>query len=244
MIVFVSTHYRTFPSIPLFTQRPLAGQTALIFGGSGGMGGAAAEHAADLGASVVPVGRDRDRLEAAAGSLDARLVVADAGVPDEAVRAFVEAATVHHVVVATSADVQASSVPDTPPAVARAAFGRLWVAFNVVHHASGRVEPGGSVVIVSGSSATTPAPGYGVWTALHGSIEPLARTAALELAPVRGNVVSPGGIGMPPDRQLTHHVGTAADVGAAVAALMANPAITNAVLGVDGGERLGTWSGA
>jgi NAD(P)-dependent dehydrogenase (short-subunit alcohol dehydrogenase family) len=82
-----------------------------------------------------------------------------------------------------------------------------------------------------------------VWGALHASIEGLARAAALDLAPLRVNVVSPGGIGLRPDRQLARHRGTLEDVGAAVLALLTNPAMTGAVLDVDGGERLGTWSG-
>jgi NAD(P)-dependent dehydrogenase (short-subunit alcohol dehydrogenase family) len=101
----------------------------------------------------------------------------------------------------------------------------------------------GSITVISGSSARRPGTGFGVWTALHGAIEALARAAALELAPLRVNVVSPGGIGLHPDRQLTEHRGAPEDIGQAVLALITNPAITNAVLDVDGGERLGVWSG-
>lgn len=86
--------------------------------------------------------------------------------------------------------------------------------------------------------------GYGLWGTLHGSIEALARSTALELAPIRVNVISPGGIGLRPDRQLSHHAGQPEDVAAMAIALMTNPAITNAVIDVDGGERLGAWSGS
>ncbi|MGL4743256.1 MAG: hypothetical protein ACRCXL_02540, partial [Dermatophilaceae bacterium] len=78
---------------------------------------------------------------------------------------------------------------------------------------------------------------------LHGSIEALARAAALELSPIRVNTVSPGGIAMTTDRQLTPHRGQPEDVAAAVIGLATNPAITGALLDVDGGERLGTYSG-
>ncbi len=46
---------------------------------------------------------------------------------------------------------------------------------------------------------------------------------------------------MQPDRQLVERNGTADDIGLAVTSLIANPAITGAVLDVDSGERLGTW---
>jgi hypothetical protein len=43
------------------------------------------------------------------------------------------------------------------------------------------------------------------------------------------------------DRQLVPHAGVAEDVAGMVCALMSNPAVTSAVVDVDGGERLGTY---
>jgi NAD(P)-dependent dehydrogenase (short-subunit alcohol dehydrogenase family) len=71
----------------------------------------------------------------------------------------------------------------------------------------------------------------------------LIRPAALELAPIRVNAISPGGIGLTPDRQLAHHAGQPIDVAKMAIALMTNPAVTNTIVDVDSGERLGTWSG-
>ncbi|WP_376093771.1 SDR family oxidoreductase [Roseomonas sp. CCTCC AB2023176] len=149
-----------------------------------------------------------------------------------------------HLVIATSAGGRASSIPGTAPAEARAAFGRFWTAYDLLHAAGDLVRRGGSVTLISGSSGRRPGAGFGFWSTLHGSIEALARAATLELAPTRINVVSPGGIGLRPDRQLAEHAGSPDDIGAAALALIANPAITNAVLDVDGGERLGRWSGS
>jgi NAD(P)-dependent dehydrogenase (short-subunit alcohol dehydrogenase family) len=56
-------------------------------------------------------------------------------------------------------------------------------------------------------------------------------------------VVSPGGIGLPPDRQLTQYRGQPEDVAAMILAVLSNPAVTNAKIDVDGGERTGDWSG-
>jgi len=71
----------------------------------------------------------------------------------------------------------------------------------------------------------------------------MARSAALELAPPDQRCLSPGGIGLRPDRQLSHHAGQPEDIAAMAIALMTNLAVTNAV-DVDGGERLGAWSGS
>jgi hypothetical protein len=57
------------------------------------------------------------------------------------------------------------------------------------------------------------------------------------------NAISRGGIGLVPDRQLARHVGQPIDVAKIAIALITNPAVTNPVINVDGGERLGTESG-
>ncbi len=113
--------------------------------------------------------------------------------------------------------------------------------YRILHRASDYLVRNGSVTLISGSSSKTPRKGYGFWGTLHGSIEALGRNAALELAPIRVNVVSPGGIGLPPDRQLAEHHGRPEDVATMILAIIRNPAVTNAKIDVDGGERQGTW---
>ncbi len=223
----------------------LAGRRVLIVGGSGQVGAAIAARAAELGAALVLAGRDQIALEAVAARLpDASVLVGDAMDAAEAARLYAGAGKVDHMVVAVSAGaVRASSIPATAPDDARDAYAKMWATYAALHHAPGLVTEGGSVTLISGSSARRPSVGFGVWTGVHGAIEALARAAVLELAPVRVNVVSPGGIGLKPDRQLVPHPGSGDDVARAVVALLTNPAVTGATLDVDSGERLGTWSG-
>lgn len=225
-------------------RRPLDGRAVAILGGAGRMGAATADEVIGLGGRVVLVGRDGASLETVAASLgpQATTAVADAALIDD-LRTVLTEAAVDHIVVAISASARASSIIDTPPDGAQRAFARFWASYNALHLAADVLRSPGSVTLLSGSSARTPAPGYGLWTALHGSIEALARAAVLDIAPIRVNVVSPGGIAMAPDRQLVERPNVPADIGMAIASLIANPAITGAVLDVDGGERKGTWSG-
>jgi NAD(P)-dependent dehydrogenase (short-subunit alcohol dehydrogenase family) len=214
----------------------------LVLGGSGAMGGAIAKRAAGLGATVILAGRDRDALEAEAGKLaGAEVVVGDAVDPEGAATLFAASGHLDHIVVAISAGSRASSITVTAPVDARAAYAKVWAAYNALHHAPMLLTSGGSVLLISGSSARRPGAGFGVWTGVHGAIESLARAAVLELAPIRVNVVSPGGIGLKPDRQLLPRLGTPDDIAQAALSLITNPAITGAVLDVDSGERLGTW---
>ena len=222
----------------------LEGQKVLIIGGAGMMGAAIARLAAGAGAAVILVGRRADPLTELATDISARTVVGDVVEFESAKKVLATAGHVDHIVVAISATQKASSILATPAAAAKAAFGRLWASYNVLHLAPHFVTETGSVTLISGSSGRRPGVGFGVWTTLHGAIEALARAGALELEPIRVNVVSPGGIGLRPDRQLAHHVGTPEDIAAAVIMLLTNEAMTATTIDVDGGERLGAWSGA
>ena len=97
----------------------------------------------------------------------------------------------------------------------------------------------GSITLTSGSSGRRPQTGFGVYATLHTALNGLATAAAIELAPLRVNAISPGGIGIGRTRQLIPHPGQARDFGAIAVALMVNPAITGTIVDVDGGEFLG-----
>lgn len=234
-----STHMSTYPL-------SLEDQTVAILGGAGRMGLATARSVMALGGNAVLIGRDRTKLTDAAcevGSDQVATLIADAG-DVTALREVLESIDgLGHIVVAIAANAAAAGIHDTAPDDARRAFARYWASYNAVHLAADLLPPVGSVTLVSGSSARTPAPGFGVWTALHGAIEALARAAYIDIAPVRVNVVSPGGIAMRPDRLLVPRPSEPDDIGTAIASMIANGAITGAVLDVDGGERKGTWSG-
>ena len=228
------------------SSNELDGAKTLILGGSGSMGSAIAARVMEAGGEAILVGRDSHRLAAVAASLGprARALVGDFANAVDAARILAIAGGIDHLVVAlSSGNARASSIGATDLANFKGAYSRLWAAYSAVHLAPRFVAETGSITLISGSSARRAGVGFGVWTALHGSLEALARAAAIELAPIRVNVVSPGGSGMRPDRQLAAHAGEPDDIARAVMALLTNPAITNAVLDVDGGERLGRWSG-
>jgi NADP-dependent 3-hydroxy acid dehydrogenase YdfG len=224
-------------------SKPLSGQSVLVLGGSGQMGAAVAEEVISLGASVCLVGRDQSKLAAVATTLGQGTETSSFNTSDieEFRAALSKRERTDHIVVAVSNGGSASGIAQTDPPSAQKAFSRLWTSYNALHLATHFLSSTGSVILISGSSSRTPLRGYGVWTTLHGSIEALALAASIDIAPIRVNTVSPGGIGMRPDRQLVHRAGQAADIGMAVAMVIANPAMTGAVIDVDSGERKGSW---
>ncbi|MBD1918336.1 MULTISPECIES: SDR family oxidoreductase [Cyanophyceae] len=198
-----------------------------------------------LGADVIISSRSKSNLDAAIASLPEGVAAyaADATIAQEAAQLLQDLAPLDHIVVTASSGMAASSIPDTSPETAQAAFSRFWMSYHVLHFAPNVMHSSGSITLLSGSSGRRPIAGYGVWSSLHGSIESLVRPAALELAPIRVNAISPGGIGLAPDRQLAHHAGQPIDIAKMAIALITNPAVTSTIVDVDSGERLGTWSG-
>lgn len=223
----------------------LKAQKVLIIGGTSGMGLETARLSATLGADVIISSRSEQKLQAAAAAISSKVEIhpADATNSSDVENMLKALAPLDHIVVTASSGGFASSITATAPNNAQPAFGRFWISYNLLHHAPKFVKKTGSVALLSGSSGRRPVAGYGFWGSLHGSIKALARSAALELAPIRVNVVSPGGIGLKPDRQLVPRVGQPLDIAKAFVLLMTNPAMTDAVIDVDSGERLGTWSG-
>ena len=235
---------QTLHAQQLYPTTNLTGQRVLVIGGGSQMGLEVVRLTAALGAEVIISSRSADKLESAAATILGKVHTyrADSSIAEEAERLMKDLAPLDHVVVTAAGGGPAGSIIDTPPAMAQAPFNRFWLSYHVLHFSPKTVRTSGSITLLSGSSGRRPIVGYGVWGTLHGSIESLARSAALELAPIRVNVISPGGIGIISDRQLAHHAGQPADVAAMVIAVITNPAVTNAVIDVDGGERLGTWS--
>jgi NAD(P)-dependent dehydrogenase (short-subunit alcohol dehydrogenase family) len=67
----------------------------------------------------------------------------------------------------------------------------------VAKHAAPLIEPGGSITFTSGIAAYRPLPGASMVAAVNGALASIASALAIELAPVRVNVVSPGWVDTP-----------------------------------------------
>ena len=220
-------------------------ETVLILGGSGGMGLATAKVLLENDYSVIISGRTEEKLISISKQLGVKCeyVVVDAANVDSMRKVFESENKFDHIVVAVSARANASGITNTSEVNAKQAFQRFWICYNTLHLASEFLNKNGSVTLISGSSAKTPLKGYGVWGTLHGSINALVKQASIDVAPIRVNAISPGGIGINTDRQLAEHKGTTDDIGQMIYAIISNPAVTSTIIDVDGGERMGTWNG-
>jgi NAD(P)-dependent dehydrogenase (short-subunit alcohol dehydrogenase family) len=173
----------------------LAGKKVVVVGGSSGIGFSTAELAKSEGADVVIASRNADRLKAAAAKLGATAIATDVTSDDSVTQLFRQCGLVDHVVV-TAAQLKTGPFKTVSMDDVRATMeGKFWGAWRVARAAE--IRPGGSLTLVSGFLSIRPRPAAAIVGAANGALESLARSLALELAPVRVNCVSPGIIDTP-----------------------------------------------
>jgi NAD(P)-dependent dehydrogenase (short-subunit alcohol dehydrogenase family) len=233
-------------------------ERVVVIGGSSGMGLATARAAAQQGARVTIAGRTADRLAKALATLPDGCTAISADTADEAAVAalFEQVGEFDHLIYTAAEFPGPRPLAEIPPAEARALFDRQFGGLlAAVHHAIPRIRPGGSIALTSGVISVRPLPGTALLAAGAAAVEGLARGLALELAPIRVNVVRPGPVRTPmwdaipaehreamfaasAQRTLAGTVGEAEQIAATFQYLMNNPFVTGTVLTVDGGALL------
>ena len=235
----------------------LQGRRILVLGGSSGIGLAVAQAAAREGATVVIASSRRDRVDQALKTLPAgeghALDLAD----EPAVRAvFEQLGNFDHLVFTAGESLQLDRLTNTDIEAAKRFFGlRYWGAYLAAKYGSGSIREGGSIVFTSGIAGQRPRPGWSVAASICAAMEGLTRALAVELAPIRVNIVSPGVVKTPlwagmaeADREALYrqtaerlpvgHIGEPAEIAEAYLYLMGQSYATGQVLVVDGGALL------
>jgi NAD(P)-dependent dehydrogenase (short-subunit alcohol dehydrogenase family) len=243
---------------PYLAREPeLLNQTVVVIGGSGGIGLEVARHARAAGAEVILTGRDAERLRGAAAELGALSSAAfDAGDPSALERFFQQLPhPVNHVMV-TAGRPRYGRLADMDYAETRRALDEhLMLALEVARHAPGKVEPGGALLFMGGTGARRPGPGLVIASTVTVAMPALVANLALELAPIRVNLIAAGFVDTPLSASLlgdqldarrnqlrnTLPIGRVVgpgDVAALAIHLMSNTALTGATYDIDGGQQL------
>jgi NAD(P)-dependent dehydrogenase (short-subunit alcohol dehydrogenase family) len=132
---------------------------------------------------------------------------------------------------------------------------RLVMFLQVARHAADKMRPGGTLVFMGGTGARRPGIGRGIASIVTAALPALTANLALELAPVRVNLIAAGFVDTPLSALLLgdrlenrldqlratlpiHRVVGPADVAALAVHIMTNTAITGATYDIDGGQQL------
>src|SRR5215471_17420145 len=238
-------------------QPELLGQTVVVIGGSAGMGLETARRARAEGADVILTGRSPERLERAAAELGAQRTVAfDATDFDRLERFFHELSTpIDHVLVTGPGPYYARLADLDRERAHRDFDAHLWLAVAVAQHAVGRVRPGGTLLFMGGTGGRGRGPGLSLIAAGTAAMPALIANLAVEVAPIRVNLMAAGFVDTPLSAQLlgeglearrdqlraTLPIGRVvgpADVAALAVHIMTNAALTGATYDIDGGQLL------
>ena len=177
----------------------LPGQTVVVIGGSAGIGLETARRARAEGADVILTGRNPDRLERAAAEVGARSTAAfDATDPAARDRFFASLpAQIDHVMVTGPGPYYAPLAELDRDRAHQDFDDHLWLAVAVAQHAVGRVRPGGTLVFMGGTGGRSRGPGLSLIAAGTAALPALIANLAVEVAPIRVNLIAAGFVDTP-----------------------------------------------
>jgi NAD(P)-dependent dehydrogenase (short-subunit alcohol dehydrogenase family) len=241
------------------TQREpqLLGQTVVLIGGSAGIGLETARLARREGADVILTARDPDRLQEAARDVDARSTAAFDATDAAALKRFFDGLPdpIDHVLVTGPGPTYAPLLEMDADQVCEVLGGHVVLALDVARNAAGRMRPGGTLIFMGGTGGRKISRELGIVSAATATLPPFTAALALELAPVRVNLIAAGFVDTPlsasyfsadglearrEELRRTLPIGRvvgAADVAALAVHIMANTALTGATYDIDGGQQ-------
>ncbi|MEK8131566.1 SDR family oxidoreductase [Paenibacillus filicis] len=235
----------------------LKNQKIVIIGGSSGIGLETAKQLIGEGAEVIIASRSAHKVQQAAALLgpQASSLTLDTTVEDQ-VKAFFERVGRFDHLVVSAAETSGGPFLHTATDQARLLFdNKFWGQYYAAKYGAPYLSPEGSITLFSGVVAYKSMVGSSVLGAVNAAVSSLGQTLALELAPIRVNIVSPGIIDTPSRSKMPEEarrdlyaavggklpvkrVGLAGDVARSVLYLIQNSFVTGTVLHVEGGHLL------
>lgn len=242
---------------PIAREPELRGQTVVVIGGSAGIGLETARRARAEGADVILTGRNSERLQHAASELGTLSTATFDANDSEALEDFFAnlAGPIDHVMVTAGGPYYARLADIDFDEARRALQEHPMLMVGVARYGAAKVRPGGTLLFMGGTGARSPSVGVGLSSAMTAALPALTASLALEVAPVRVNLVAAGFVDTALSASLlgdqlkdrrdelraTLPIGRVvgpADVAALAVHVMTNTALTGATYDIDGGQQL------
>jgi NAD(P)-dependent dehydrogenase (short-subunit alcohol dehydrogenase family) len=237
----------------------LLGQTVIVIGGSAGIGLETARRASAEGAKLILTGRSLERLQRAASEVDALSTSAFDATDSALLAQFFRnlPTAVDHIMV-TAGRPYYGRLIDLDLTQALCALDEHFSIFiEVARNAADKVKAGGTLIFMGGTGGRRPGIGLGILSTVTAALPALTANLALELAPVRVNLIAAGFVDTRLSASLLgdklenrrsqlraklpiRRVVQPAGVAALAVHVMANTAITGATYDVDGGQQFVT----
>jgi NAD(P)-dependent dehydrogenase (short-subunit alcohol dehydrogenase family) len=242
---------------PVAREPALLGQTVVVIGGSAGIGLETARRARAEGADVILTGRNSERLQHAASELGALSTATFDANDLAALEGFFEhlSGPIDHVMVTAGRPYYARLADMDFEEARRGIDEHQMLMLGVARYASGKVRPGGTLLFMGGTGGRHTGLGLGIISAGTAALPALTANLALEVAPVRVNLIAAGFVDTPLSASLlgaqleerrnelraTLPIGRVVgpdDVAALAVHVMTNTALTGATYDIDGGQQL------
>ena len=237
-------------------QPELLGQTVVVIGGSAGIGLETARRARAEGADLILTARDPDRLHRVGLELGACITAFDATNFVRLGRFFGELPKpVDHVLVTGPGPYYAPLAEFDFKAARRDLEATYPAAAAGRPGCRKQGSPGGALLFMGGTGGRRTAPGFALISALTAALPAMTKNLALELAPVRVNLIAAGFVDTPLSAAIfgdelenrrnrlratlpIRRVVAPADVAVLAVHIMTNTALTGATYDIDGGQQL------
>jgi NAD(P)-dependent dehydrogenase (short-subunit alcohol dehydrogenase family) len=235
----------------------MSNHSALVVGGTSGIGLATARRFHALGATVHIAGRGKERLDTIA-TTDPALIghQADGSDRDAIIAVAATIGTIDWLVITLSGNEGPGLIAELDLGTLRRAFdAKFWGHVTTIQAALPYLAPAGSITLLGAITARAGMPGTAGIAAINGAVEALVKPLAVELAPIRVNGVSPGLVdtpwwsALPDDARRDYfaqaaqalparHIATADDIADVVVMAATNANTTGTIIETDGGARL------
>ena len=221
----------------------------LIVGGSSGIGLAVAKQACKAGGEVVIASRNavknHNNLATIVGhEVETYSFDVTSGLETETELKKIGA--IDHLVITTRPEITSAPFIETSLEQAKMAFeSKFWGQYQLIQKAQGHISQDGSIVMTTGIAGEKIFKNFSTMTIINSSTEAFCRSLAVELAPIRVNVVSPGFVA-PKSPEIEKYaqqfpvrkIASPKDVADAYLYLMGSPYTTGISVVVDGGAML------